>query len=322
MEEENNFSEYFASSSNIFHFALKKWKFLLGVLVLSALMSGVLSGPKFITPKYESTAVIYPANLGAYSGETRIEQMQQYLQSNELRNYIIDKLSLYEEYDIDTSYVHAKRKIINEYQKHITFEETRYESIEITAQSTNPEKAKKIADEIINQLDNIIRKTERKKYYEHVVINKRLLDEKQNQIDSLQNIITEYSTKYGILDYLVQTEMVTEGYLEFLLEGKKGEDYEKVEELYDNLKKYGRQYHNINGHLNAALVEHSRRLIEYEKAFKSYTMVLSHSYVLVSPEIPDEKVYPIRWLIVLTASISATFLAFILFIILGLRKQL
>ncbi len=322
MEEENNYSEYFASSSKIFLFALKKWKFLLGVFVASALMAGVLSGPKFITPKYESKAIIYPANLGEYSDETRIEQMQQYLESNELRNYIISKFNLYKEYEIDSSYMHAKSLMVNEYRNHITFEETRYESIEITAQSTDPEKAKKIADEIILKLDEIIRKTERKKYYEHVIINKKLVDEKKQQIDSLQAIITEYSTKYGILDYLVQAEMVTEGYLEFLLEGKKGKDYEEVKELYDNLKKYGRHYHNMNGQLNAALDEYDRRLIEYEVAYKSYTMVLSHSYVLVSPEVPDEKVYPIRWLIVLTAAVSATFFAFILFIILGSRKKL
>ena len=88
-------------------------------------------------------------------------------------------------------------------------------------------------DEIIRLLDEVIRETEREKYYEHVIINQKLLNHKKIQKDSLHELITGLSIKYGILDYLVQTEEVTKGYMKFLLEGKKGKNFEEVKELYD-----------------------------------------------------------------------------------------
>ncbi len=320
MTEFKSYQEYFTSTSKIFEFAFKKWRFLLGVFVVSAVLSGVFSGPKFIAPEFESQAVVYPANLGGYSGETRLEQMFQYLQSNVLRDSIIKKFNLYEEYNIDSTKPTSKNAIIKEYSNHIEYNSTKFESVEMLARSTDPEKSKAILDETIKLLDEIIRKTEREKYYEHVLINKRLLDEKKEQVDSLQSIITSMSKKYGILDYIVQTEMVTEGYLKFLLEGKKGKDFEEVNELYENLKKHGRYYHDINSRLNTFNTEYLGRLNHYEHSVKDYEKLLTHSYVIVEPEVPDKKVSPIRWLIVVMASISSVLFAFLLLLITGARK--
>ena len=322
MEKDLNYSQYFESSSKIFLFAVKKWKYLAAVFIVSASLAGVFSGPKFIKPEFEAQAVVYPANLGGYSGETRLEQMFQYLQSNELRDSIIHQFGLYEEYNIDSTKATSKHAVIEGYEDHIEFNSTKFESVEMLARSTDPEKAKAILDKIIYLTDEIIRKTERKKYAEVVRINKMLLDISKHQKDSLQEMVIDMSNKYGILDYLVQTEMVTEAYFEFLLKGKKGPEYVEVKELYDNLKKHGRKYHDLNGQLNKINGEYITRLHNYEHALKDLKKSISHTYVLVKPEVPDKKVSPIRWLIVLVASVSATFFTFLLLIVLGSKKDL
>src|ERR1700761_7114399 len=56
-----------------------------------------------ITPVYTSCAYIYPANLGLYSQESQTEQMLQFLQSNEVKSYLIHKLNLAKHYRIDTT---------------------------------------------------------------------------------------------------------------------------------------------------------------------------------------------------------------------------
>ena len=67
--------DYLESNVKILQFALKQWKLLGGVALVAGILAAVFSGSKFIEPKYTSEAVIYPANLGGYSGETRMEQM-------------------------------------------------------------------------------------------------------------------------------------------------------------------------------------------------------------------------------------------------------
>jgi capsule polysaccharide export protein KpsE/RkpR len=313
--------DYFDSSIDIIGFALKQWKVLLGVAIISGAMAAVFSGPQFITPKFTSEAVIYPANLGGYSGETRLEQMQQYLESNVIRDSVIKRFNLYDEYEIDSTKPTSKAAVIKQYSEHIGFDETEFESISISAMSTNPVKAKEIVVAILELLNETIRQTEREKYWEIVLINKRLLEEKKKQLDSLQGLIREYSTKYGLLDYIEQSEEVTEGYVQFLLSGKKGSDYEEVKTLYKNLEKYGRAFHNMHAQLNTVNDEYMNRLHGYEHAMKDYTKVQTYTNILVKPEVADKKTYPIRWLIVLGAMAAATGFTFAMLLILGYHKR-
>jgi capsule polysaccharide export protein KpsE/RkpR len=313
--------EYFQSSMSILDFAIRKWRILLGVAVISAIMAAVFSGPKFISPKFTSFAVVYPANLGNYSDETRLEQMQQYLESNVIRDSLIEKYDLYEEYEIDST-LPTSRNIMNKvFSENVSFEETAFESIKITASSTSPLKAKKMVDEVLDQLNKIIRKTEREKYKEIVVINQNLVDQKREQVDSLEDRIRVYSIKYGLLDYIEQSEEVTEGYIQFLLKGKKGEDYQEVKSLYNNLKKHGRMFHNLHAQLNVVNDEYMARLNNLEHAIKNYKKVQTYSNILVRPEVPDKKSYPIRWLIVVGATLAATLFTFTILLVLGYHNR-
>lgn len=317
--EQNTGNSYFKSNLNIFVFAAQNWKLLSIVAVIAGILAAVFSGPTFIAPQFTSEAVIYPANLGGYSGETRLEQMQQYLESNSIRDSIISKFNLWDEYEIDSTKRTSKNQMIKVYSEHISFDETKFESINITASSADPVKARNIVAEIIDQLNQTIRRTEREKYKEILLINKRMMDQKKVQLDSLEDLIREYSTKYGILDYISQSEEVTEGYMKFLLEGKKGKGFEEAKQLYDNLEEHGRKYHNWHAQLNVVNSEYMGRLHNYEHAKKDVEKVQTYSNVLVSPEVPDKKSSPIRWLIVLSAMVAATVFTFV---IISLREYI
>lgn len=308
--ESNKEKTYMKSNVNILSFALRSWKILGAVAIVAGILAGVFSGPRFIAPKYTAVAAIYPANLGGYSGETRIEQMQQYLESNTIRDSIINKFNLYDEYEIDSTQPTSRNQMIKVYGENIGFDETKYESIKITASSTDPVKAKNIADEIIKQLNLTIRRTEREKYTEILVINKKMMDQKRVQLDSLENLIREYSVKYGILDYIAQSEEVTEGYMKFLLEGKKGKDFDEAKELYENLENHGTKFHDWHAQLNVVNSEYMGRLHNYEHAKKDVEKVQTYSNILVHPEVPDKKSSPIRWFIVLSAVLAATLFTF------------
>lgn len=313
--------EYFDTSLNILEFALKKWKLLFGVGVVAAAMAIVFSGPSFIPPKFTSTAIVYPANLGNYSGETRLEQMQQYLESNAIRDSLIQKFSLYQEYEIDSTMPTSRAAIHKLYSEHIEFSETEFESIKLTATSKSPQKAKEMVEEVIKQLDLTIRRTEREKYAEIVKINKSLLEQKKAQLDSLQERIKKYSTEYGILDYIEQSERVTEGYINMLISGKKGKDFEEIKTLYENLEKYGRSFHNMHAQLNVVNDEYMRRLHGLEHSLKDYHKVQTYTNVLVKPEVPDKKSAPIRWLIVVAATFASCAFTFASLLVLGYHNR-
>lgn len=311
------------SNVNLIRFAWRYWYIFLVVALVSGVLAAVFSGPKFISPKYDSEAVIYPANLGVYSGETRLEQMQQYLESNAIRDTIIEKFKLYEEYELDPEYHEAKSLMLYFYSEHIGFEETRFESIRIKARSTDPVKARDIVAEIIHQLNHFIRETERKKYAENVAMFEAVTANLKAQIDSLENEISDISTKYNIIDLSSQSERVTEGYLQFLLQGKKGEGFEETKTIYKNLEKYGKPLDRMHFELEELTEVYAEMLTELNEAQRNYNKKITYSNVLVSPEVSDKKAYPIRWLIVLSAMAAASVFTFIVltFVKYSPRKQ-
>jgi capsule polysaccharide export protein KpsE/RkpR len=311
------------SNVNLIRFAWRYWYIFLVVVLASGLLAAVFSGPKFISPKYDSEAVIYPANLGVYSGETRLEQMQQYLESNAIRDTIIQKFDLYEEYELDPEYHEAKSLMLYFYSEHIGFEETRFESIRIKARSTDPVKARDIVAEIIDQLNHTIRETERAKYAENIEMFEEVTVNLKAQIDSLENEIAEISTKYNIIDLSSQSERVTEGYLQFLLQGKKGEGFEETKNIYINLEKYGKTLDRMHLELEELTEAYAEMLTELNEARRNYNKQITYSNVLVSPEVSDKKAYPIRWLIVVSAMVAASMFTFIVltFVKYSPRKQ-
>ncbi len=309
------------SNIEIIQFAAKKWKLLLMIGCIAGVFAYVFSLPQFVPPKYKSEAVIYPANLGKYAEENGLEQMQQYLESNELRDHIIVQYNLYDEYDIDQDDPNKRTYMKAAYTEHITFDETKFESIRINTLSTDPEKARDIAAEIIEELNRIIRRTEREKYQEIVVINQKMMNDKKAQLDSLENKIREISTTYGILDYIAQSERVTEKYMDFLLSGKKGKDFDEAKTLYENLQKHGRQYHDYHAQLNVINAEFMSRRAGLEHALKDLNKVQTYSNILVKPEVSDKKSYPIRWLIFVTAIAASMGFTFVLLLVLGYQKK-
>ena len=302
-------------------FARKYWKFLGGVAVVAAILAMVFSSPQFISPKFTSVAVVYPANIGVYSGEERIDQFQQYIESNLIRDSLIKKFNLYEEYEIDPSHQHAKTYVNAVFAEHISFEKTRYQSIKIEVVSVDPQKAKLMADEIISLINYVVSKNVREKYKESVLMYKAMMKEKRVFVDSLAHELQQMSKKYGLLDYRSQAEEVTEGYMQFLLNDKKVEQYPLAENLYQNLKEHGAVFHNIQTQLDSANASYARWIGEYEEAKKNYIKDLTYSYVMVHPEVPDKKSSPIRWVIVLAAVLSAVGFTYLMMLILGYQKK-
>ncbi|MFT6947015.1 MAG: capsule polysaccharide export protein KpsE/RkpR [Vicingaceae bacterium] len=309
------------SNIEIVKFAAKKWKLLLAVGLIAGIFAFVFTLPQFIPPKFKSKAVIYPANLGQYAEENGLEQMQQYLESNELRNHIVAKYNLYDEYDIDQDDPNKKSWMKSAYAEHITFDKTRFESIKIEVLSTEPVKARDIAQEIIEELNQIIRRTERKKYQEIVVITKRMVEDKKADLDSLEKKITELSTRYGILDYEVQSERVTEKYMDFLLSGKKGKDFDEAKTLFENLQKYGRKSYDYHFQQTAINSHYMNRLREYELALKNLNKIQTYSNVVVAPEVPDRKSSPVRWFILIAAIGASVVFTFALLLVSGYQNK-
>lgn len=304
MKTQEKQNDYMSGNKNLLKFSLENIKLLAGITIVGGILAAVFSSAAFITPKYESSAVIYPSNVWEYSDETALEQLQQYLESNIIRDSIVKKFNLYQEYDIDTADINAKTWVKLGYGEHISVSETQFESIRITALSFDPEKSKEIVLEIIKQLNSLVTRINREKVGEVVVYRKKLADRKKAQIDSTLAQINRLSSKYQLMDYKSQSERVTEGYVSFLKSGKSGNNKE-IEALFTNVAQYGPQFSTLLMELELHTEEYNERMVDYEISQSDYLKEVTYSNLLVEPEVNNKKAYPVRWLIVALSMIGS-----------------
>jgi capsular polysaccharide biosynthesis protein len=295
---------------------LLKWKTHLAVIVVAAIvLSAIFSAPFFITPKYKSFAVVYPANISPYSDESETEQMLQVMQSREIIDSVINKFDLAKHYKIDTSYKYYYTTMMYEWSQNVSIGKTPYEGVEIDVLDKNPQMAADIVNSIIDFYNKKIKSLHEEKFYEVVTMYERSLAKKKAYIDSLENRFRELSTKYGLLDYESQSREVSRGYLG-TVDGSSRINKKEVDRIKQNIEEKGGEALLLKELIENEAEAYTTLKQEYEKAYMDYDRQFSYTNVVTKPYPADKKAFPVRWLIVVISAMAAFFISFIVILIL------
>ncbi|MCC7051321.1 MAG: hypothetical protein IT239_06045 [Bacteroidia bacterium] len=231
------------------------------------------------------------------------------MQSDYIMDVIIKEFNLAERYEINASKPGAKAAIVKEYEGNISVEKTEYESVKLKVLDKEPAIAAKIANRIIDLMNDKIREQQREKLFELYISNKSNYESEQTALDSLCSIRDTLRTKYHILDYQFQVRELYRGYL------SGGSKSAEAKQLITNLEKMGEVWDDVNNEIWRV-----RDLVKYyksecEKNLYDSKKKLTYTTVVVEPFANDKKAYPIRWLIVLSSTLSAFILTIAAFII-------
>lgn len=312
----------FFNSTDLLKLIFKWKKPLLIVGIVSLLGSIIFSSPTFIKPKYKSFALIYPSNLIAYSTESATEQMLQITQSYDIRNQVIKQFNLYKHYNIDTNKVKSYQNIIYKlYDENITIKKTEYESMEITAFDTDPIIASNIVDSIIHYFNVKARALQVEKSREVMIITEEQYKKKKLEMDSMDNLIKDYSMKYGLLDYKSQSKEVTRAYMRGLTSNN-NKVINESKLIMQNLTEKGSEYNALQEHLWRIRGTYNDLKTAYDVAYRDVYKKLTYANVVTKPFPSDKKSYPVRWIIVLASVGSSLLLAFMLLLIFNTKKNL
>ena len=304
---------------------LLKWKTHLIVIVVAAIvLSAIFSGPFFITPKYKSFAIVYPANISPYSEESETEQMLQIMQSREIIDSVINKFDLAKHYKIDTSYEYFYTTMMYEWSQNISIGKTPYEGAEIDVLDENPQMAADIVNAIVFFYNEKIKSLHEEKFFEVVTMYERSLNKKKLYLDSLENRFRELSIKYGLLDYESQSREVSRGYLG-TVDGASGINKKEVDKMKQNIEDKGGEAILLKELIENEAGAYTKLKQEYEKAYMDYDRKFSYTNMVTKPYAADKKASPVRWLIVVISALAAFFISFIVILVLenykGMSKK-
>jgi len=293
---------------------------LIGIIAI--VLAVIFSGPTFITPKYKSTARVYPTNLWVLSEESETEQMLEIMNSNDIKRQMFDVFRLDEVYHVKRDDPHYFSYMLDMYNNNVSTSKTEYETVEIKVMDELPERASNMCDSIIHFYNRKVREMHRAKDLEMVMLTKRMLDKKAHKLDTVKVELNELRKEYDIINFSTQVPEVTRGYMNALATGKGStSDGKKIRDLYDNLSEKGadalwleKQHRSLINEMDSLSRLYETHLSEYEKD-------ITYAHVVEYPQPADKKSYPVRWLIVAFTAFSAIFLALLVFLVLDYRKK-
>lgn len=279
--------------------------------------------------QYKATATIFPPVANQVSkelitenkqeglttfGETEeMEQFIQILSSRTLKDKVISRLNLRRHWNIDSTSSGYRFKSYQRFDEQIKIKPTRYQSINIEVLDRNPEWAAKIANTVVEYSDSLMRSIKAQ-----IAVNALKVLEKQysmleQDLNSLQDSLAAVMAN-GIIDPKRQAGQFYKEYLKALTIGNKS----KLSILDKEVAKFG-GYGAKNTRYKFEISDLSKQLNELRKSIVvariEANQEIPTQFIIDKADIPDNKAYPKRFLIIATSTISAIiFTIFLLFL--------
>jgi len=311
------------NSSNLVNL-IAKWRYHLLVIVgVAAIVGAIFSGSAFITPMFKSYAVSYPANVEPYSEESTTEQMLQILNAQDIVDSVIQKFNLAEHYEIDRDYKYFKTVLHYEYHQNVRISKTPFESVLIEVFDKDPVVARDMVNAILDFYNRKISNLHKSKYVEVVEMYDGQLQRKRVVLDSLKQILYVLGTEYGLIDYSATSQEIMRGYLKTVYGSNANNINTKaVKRLLGNMEIKSGQLIEVVQMLQNESRAYVDIKLDYEMNVRFLNANMTYANVITYPFVSDKKDYPVRWIIVVVASLAALIFALLIIFFLENRKKL
>jgi uncharacterized protein involved in exopolysaccharide biosynthesis len=313
-------------------YLLFKWKFPLLIITAIAIVAAIIfSSPFFIKPKYKSSVIMFPVATNSISKvlisqnsgikedilgigeEEEAEQMLQMLNSNMIRDRIIQKYNLFVHYAIPVDAKHRMTRLQREYENNVKFRRTEYMAVKITVFDTDPQVAADMANDMAALLDstrNFMQKERAVKAFQ--IVNEEYLS-LQNEINGIVSSLRLLGSK-GVNDYERQSEVMNQQ-LAIAIAQNNQHAVKALQEKLDTLGKYGGDFLSLKNALEFKTEQLTLLKTKYQEAKVDAEQFLPQKFIVNSAEKAEVKSYPIRWIIVVVTAFIVFFTAMLTIVI-------
>lgn len=303
----------------------KYFRHLTIIAVVAVILSSVFSSKYFITPLFESTVILYPTasnsiskvllsenfnnskDILEFGEDEQTEQMLQILNSNKIRDKIIEKYDLLNHYEIAKESKLKMTSLFNEYEDKFKFRRTEYMAVKISVLDKDAQMAADMANEVAELVDSTINQMQKEVAKKAFVIVETEYNKLRDQIRVKEDSLTVLRS-LGVYDYESQSEMFNR---QLAIEMAKGNNasIKRLESKLEILAKYGGPYVSLRDALEHDKKQLSELRAKYEEAKVDASQNLPHKFIVSSAYKAEKKSYPIRWLIVLISTLSSLLIA-------------
>lgn len=320
-------------SSHLILFIYKRLRIFIIVGFASAFISSAVA--LLMEEKFQSSVVMFATTQSSIGqqffeetnsgdilsyGETEdAERLLQLLNSSLVRGKIIKTYNLAEHYDIDVNQSGGKTLLQREYNSNVSASLTRYGSIRIAVLDTDPQLAKKIANDIVELTDSLANKLRNERAQLAYELAKQSYEKALNEIQSAEDKLGELHSQ-GIYDFEAQVEGLTIQYGTAIANNNmKGA--RTIQNDLDRISKLANEYNELANYLEPAYEQLAILKKRLDLLKVDADTHLPSSLVVDLAEVADKKSKPVRWLIVVVSVLSTLVFTLISLLILDSIKS-
>jgi uncharacterized protein involved in exopolysaccharide biosynthesis len=327
MSQEANYSADTSLESSNLLVLLYKWR--RPIIIACTLAAVVSAGVSLImTEKYRSSVLLYAAQQHSFGAqlledvktedilasgeEADAERLLQMINSDQVRNRIIEKYKLYEIYDINPSDQGSKTLIGREYNDNVSAKLTKFGSVEIAVLDVDPDRAANMANDIAfyaDTLSNHLRSERALQAFKYAENSLKVLEEEVRVMEDSMRVLQEM----GVYSYVDQIAALTEMYGTAIASGHP-DRAQKLKEQMDFLSKYGTTYNRLTSRLEDSYDKLGTLRKRFDLMKIDVDSNIANMSIVDSASAADKKFYPVRWLIV-AMSVSSVFVLTVIFLL-------
>lgn len=301
---QNNFN-----SENLFVIVWKSRKALMIVGFLAVIGSAIVS--LMMEEKFLSTATVFPAKtnsvnlsgtnlnptqtLTTFGDEESAEQMLQILNSSEIKTNIINEFDLFKHYRIKDNDKYRYTSMNKKYENNINFNRTKLGSVQVSVYDRSPDTAAKIANRIVTLYDEVKNRMIRER---STIIFKEIKKKKHELENEIKEIIDSMK--------VMGNSNISADVLQSVL-SKNASPINVNRNQMQDLAFFNSVIEKIKTK-NQALLELE---MAYNQSEADANLNISHKFVVEDAHPSEKKAKPIRWIIVLSTTLSALFFSII-----------
>ncbi len=333
-EPKSTESQTSLESSNLFILLYQWRKPIILVSITAAILSAVVS--LLMKERYKSAVVLYAEqqhsfgaqlledvqkeDLLTYGEEEDAERLLQMINSDQVRNKVIEKYELWDVYEIQRDQRGANTLIAREYQDNVSAELTKFGSVEVAVLDEKPERARDMANDIALFADSVANRMRSERAMTAFKYAEASLQSALNEVQVMEDSM-KVLQEMGVYSYLDQIAALTEMY-GTAIAGGHPDRAQQLKAQMDFLSKYGTTYVNLETNLKEAYAKLNVLRKRYDLMKIDVESNIPVMRVVDYASAADKKSFPIRWLIVAMSTLSAFVFTFILLLIIDNFKRL
>ena len=312
---ENNASNL--ESSNLLVMLFKWRKPIIIVCAAAAVISAAVS--LIMKEKYKSVVTMYAEqqhsfgaqllelvkteDILAYGEEEDAERLLQMINSDQVRNRIVEKYNLWDVYEIKREDRGANTLIAREYSDNVSAKLTKFGSVEVAVLDGDPQRAANMANDIAQFADSLSNRMRSERAMQAFQYAQNSLNNLQTEVQVMEDSM-KVLQEMGVYSYIDQVAALTEQYGTALATGHP-DRAQLIKDQMDFLSKYGTAYNKLYMRLEESYEKLGVLKKRYDLMKIDVESNIPSMRIVDQASAADKKSYPIRWLIVAMSTASA-----------------